>query len=391
MTKYNSATIVVAEGLSIKKISGPYYHYHFRINGKLFRKSTKTGDKRKAKLIAEEARQKALYEIENGIISETISFNSLAQRYLKSLDGQKKQYFHEGTLRRHLKPFFGKFCDVTKIKHHHLDEYLDHRKSKYAQITNGTLNKEAAVFNQMMAFALKRNWLQHQIKLERNKETSNPRPHFTQEQLKTLKSVAKARINELKNKKYKGQESGLYQTKLWSRQLIYDLAILLVDTGIRPCEIKTIRWQDINWKNKSIKLYNAGKVSSNRSLFIRSNKGINALKRIQDRRITYVKAHEQVFNENEYIQSFPNGKQIKCIKKGLKILIDECAFKYSKSQQKHSLYSFRHTYATYSLAGIDGKKIPIRALAMQMGTSIEMIEKHYGHDSLDNYREFLIN
>jgi len=41
----------------------------------------------------------------------------------------------------------------------------------------------------------------------------------------------------------------------------------------------------------------------------------------------------------------------------------------------HSNYSFRHTYATLRLeAGVD-----VYLLAEQMGTSVRMIENHYGH------------
>jgi len=38
-----------------------------------------------------------------------------------------------------------------------------------------------------------------------------------------------------------------------------------------------------------------------------------------------------------------------------------------------TLYSLRHTYATFALA--DG--VPIHTLARQMGTSVGMIERHY--------------
>ena len=41
-----------------------------------------------------------------------------------------------------------------------------------------------------------------------------------------------------------------------------------------------------------------------------------------------------------------------------------------------TLYSFRHKYATFALLN-DG--MDIHTLAIQMGTSIGMIEKHYSH------------
>ena len=44
-----------------------------------------------------------------------------------------------------------------------------------------------------------------------------------------------------------------------------------------------------------------------------------------------------------------------------------------RTAQNRTLYSLRHTYATFALA--DG--VPIHTLAKQMGTSVGMIERHY--------------
>lgn len=392
MTKYKDATIIVAEGLSIKKTSASSkYQYHYRINGKVHRRSTKTGDKRQAKQIAIDARNTTLYELKNGILSDTISFNELKKRYLKTLTGENKLNFHEGTIRRHLSPFFYKIVDITKIKHEHLDEYLQYRKSKSGTITNGTLNKENAVFNQMMLFALDRDYLSKRIKLKRAKETANPRPHFTDGQFKTLKKTARLRINEVKNKKYMGQSRGLYQQKLWSRELIYDLIIFAVATGVRPCELKTIKWKDINWTDKSVKLDIAGKKDSNRTLYITRKDGIEALNRIKDRRLSYIASNDQLFREEDKVQSLPNGRSSQNMKKSFRSLISSCGFEYDYGRQRHSMYSLRHTYATRALSGFYGKKPPIQGIAKQMGTSIEMIEKHYGHDGIDDYKDDLMN
>ena len=47
-----------------------------------------------------------------------------------------------------------------------------------------------------------------------------------------------------------------------------------------------------------------------------------------------------------------------------------------RTGQNRILYSFRHTYAKFALLN-DG--IDIHTLAIQMGTSIAMIERHYSH------------
>ncbi len=47
-----------------------------------------------------------------------------------------------------------------------------------------------------------------------------------------------------------------------------------------------------------------------------------------------------------------------------------------RTNQDRTLYSLLHTYATFALLN-DG--MDIHALAVQMGTSIGMIERHYCH------------
>ena len=47
-----------------------------------------------------------------------------------------------------------------------------------------------------------------------------------------------------------------------------------------------------------------------------------------------------------------------------------------RTNQNRILYSLRHTYATFALLNDD---TDIHALAIQMGTSIAMIDGHYSH------------
>jgi integrase len=58
-------------------------------------------------------------------------------------------------------------------------------------------------------------------------------------------------------------------------------------------------------------------------------------------------------------------------------LLTEAELRQGPSGIPRSTYSFRHTYATFRLSeGID-----VYFLAEQMGTSVAMIEDHYGHVS----------
>lgn len=56
-------------------------------------------------------------------------------------------------------------------------------------------------------------------------------------------------------------------------------------------------------------------------------------------------------------------------------LLTETKLREGPSGIPRSTYSFRHTYATFRLSeGVD-----VYFLAQQMGTSVKMIEDHYGH------------
>ena len=59
-----------------------------------------------------------------------------------------------------------------------------------------------------------------------------------------------------------------------------------------------------------------------------------------------------------------------------RLMIDTGLLTCPRTGQNRTLYSFRHTYATFALLN-DG--MDIHTLAIQMGTSIAMIERHYSH------------
>jgi integrase len=71
----------------------------------------------------------------------------------------------------------------------------------------------------------------------------------------------------------------------------------------------------------------------------------------------------------------PDGTASQNLRRTFKrLMIDTGLLTCAGTGQNRTLYSFRHTYATFALLN-DG--IDIHTLAIQMGTSIAMIERHY--------------
>tara|TARA_B110000967_G_C18660507_1_gene447903 strand:+ start:193 stop:627 length:435 start_codon:yes stop_codon:yes gene_type:complete len=82
----------------------------------------------------------------------------------------------------------------------------------------------------------------------------------------------------------------------------------------------------------------------------------------------------------------PDGSVTEHLRQTFKAFLTEAGLlKCLKTGRDLTLYSLRHTYATFALVngGID-----IHALTKQMGTSIGMIERHYSHLTLRMKKDF---
>jgi len=107
---------------------------------------------------------------------------------------------------------------------------------------------------------------------------------------------------------------------------------------------------------------------------------ISYLKRIQQRcadikhlefeELLGQKLNLPVFRLNDGTVTKHLNQTFKKFLRDIDLLVD------TKTEQQRTLYCLRHTYATFQLVN---NNVDIHTLAKQMGTSIEMLEKHYSH------------
>jgi len=71
------------------------------------------------------------------------------------------------------------------------------------------------------------------------------------------------------------------------------------------------------------------------------------------------------------------NKPVNSFKAGFESLLKNTNLLHDNHGEKRSIYSLRHTYGTFRV--IYGKNTDIFLLAENMGTSVEMIKKHYYH------------
>jgi integrase len=147
----------------------------------------------------------------------------------------------------------------------------------------------------------------------------------------------------------------------------------MCNTGMRPSEAKNLRWRDVTIRKdregRDVAVLRVSGKGKSRELVAPAS-----VAEYLDRIRTIAKAKQP----DDRVFTTQTGEPAKTLYKNMMDdLLTEAGLRMGPSGILRSTYSFRHTYATFRLSeGID-----VYFLAEQMGTSVAMIEDHYGHVS----------
>ncbi len=164
------------------------------------------------------------------------------------------------------------------------------------------------------------------------------------------------------------------------RGMLKDFVGLMAFTGMRPFEAMKLQWHDIQTFNTdggklATKIYVSGK-NKERILVTRDDAThyvFDIYERINFYRLG--NSPDIVDQLDGYVFSQIDGAQIKSFKKGLRALLEAANVRQDIRGKERDAYSFRHYYATQRLQ----KGVSVYSLAENMGTSVPVIEDHYGH------------
>jgi integrase len=189
---------------------------------------------------------------------------------------------------------------------------------------------------------------------------SNRRDEFTLEEYRKLHTVGRKWMREATTPQ-----------GIWYRQMCYNFILVMCNTGMRPPEAKNLRWRDITAaKDKDgqdiLVIYVRGK-GKERKLIAPTSVG-KYLDRVRDL--------SKATKPDDAVFTIINGKPaVWLYRDTVEELLKYAELREGQSGIPRTTYCFRHTYATLRLsAGVD-----VYILAQQMGTSVKMIEQHYGH------------
>jgi integrase len=271
----------------------------------------------------------------------------------------------DSIIRAQLNPYVGSL-QINLIGQDRWDRYPLWRQ-KNGKGRNGELVSEASIrtemsiFRSVMAFAASKKYIsESQVFKGKLPLGRVRREEFTPEEYRKLHTFARGWIKKART-----------PVQTWCRTIAYNFMLTMCNTGMRPPEAKNLRWRDVairtdGQERKFVVLHVRGK-DKFRNLVAAGNVA-EYLER--------VRAISKATGDDDFVFTTYSGKRAGNLYRSLiEMLLKDSGLLFSSSGSRRSTYCFRHTYATFRLSeGVD-----VYFLSKQMGTSVKMIEDHYGH------------
>ena len=296
------------------------------------------------------------------------------ERQLKAGVGKSVYNDYISVIKKYLKPFFGAKA-INTIGYEEIKKYSDWRtvQMKKPPVAS-TVTTHISAFNRVFDCAVERGWIAAaQVpKMKNNGEKGVAREAFSLSEYKSLTSFMP-----------KWAQKGHTAKTREMRELLRDYVLILVNTGMRHgTETKDMKWRDIEWitKNKEqyLQITVTGKVGK-RQLIARHNTE-DYLIRIQQRQSNIAHLEFDTLLKrrlNENVFKLRSGETTANLSQTFNNLMRDSGLDADRDvKQRRSLYSLRHTYAHLALLK---ERMDVYTLAKQMGSSVKMIEQHYGH------------
>ena len=161
------------------------------------------------------------------------------------------------------------------------------------------------------------------------------------------------------------------------RNILRDYILIMANSGLRNGEARYLKWSDIDIYKKDglewVTLNVNGKTG--KRLVVCQPNTMRFFKRLKNRNY-----HT---SDHDYVFCYSDGQSLEK-PFGFESLLKKAGVLYDGFGHKRTIYSLRHSYATFRIQ--NGTNI--YWLKKNMGTSIEMIEKHYGQTTVLQAIEF---
>ena len=278
------------------------------------------------------------------------------------------------SIRKYLIPFFGRY-NINSIGYEEMQAFGTWRVKQMKRVpAASTITTHISAMNRVFDVAIERGWVvRAQIpKMKNTGAKGSPREAFSQSEYNSLASFM---VN--------WSEQGHTEKTRQMRALLRDYVLVLKNTGMRHgTEALGLRWRDIAFIKRGAEQYLQLTVTgkTGKRTLIAAHHTEEYLRRLQLRQPELVKfTFEELLGKrvNQPVFKLSTGETTKNLAGTFRVLMRDSGLDNDRdTKHKRTLYSLRHTYAHFALMK---DKMSVYTLAEQMGTSVKMIEQHYGH------------
>lgn len=346
-------------------------------NGQWHSMSTQQADLEAAKQEAVALYERVMAKLRQELSLKSKSFKQLATEELADLarassEGRGKSVYRDYTfvINKYFIPFFGGY-QLTQITPQLVQEFESWRDSEMGRHPMASTKRtHSAAYNRIVDRARNQALIPKDLTiplLDIQGAPGEARPAFNETEIAQL--LAFMPNWELTG--HRGRTRSI-------RQLCRSYVEFLLFTGVRTgTETMPLRWKHLQWhyigSQRYLKIWVSGKTGPR--YLIAKHAVIETLNRlIAFQGLPFADLAgllESGYNRKIFVME--DGTQPYSLNGTFERLLRDCNLLKDVAGRNRSLYSLRHTYATFALAeGID-----IHTLARQMGTSTLMIERHY--------------
>lgn len=298
-------------------------------------------------------------KISNGRITVNMLYQLLKQEDV--INHRKQSYINtqDNNYNRHIKDYFSKVKDVSKLDYDDVYKYREYLRNTIAQNSNeplnpNTINKIMVLLKKILDIGIKKGYY-----------TNNP--------VKMLKKlpIAKAQLNYWSIEEFK-EFLNLFEPEEYNYQLLFTC---LFFTGMRLGEALALTWNDIDFKTQTIHITKSIYISKGIS-YISTTKTKAGMRRI----IIHKKLNDELINwkKNQYklLDNFVTGdiNELQLFQNSPMVITKNATEKFYKKILKRDpnikrirIHDFQHSHAS---------------LLINQGEDYLLVKERLGHASI---------
>jgi integrase len=337
------------------------------------RRTTGFADEFEARRFAEELYEELRSQKHNGTAIQKPKFEKVflqfKDQYQKEAVSPRRYDEIVSTIERYGIPFF-KGRTIDSINNALMQEFMNWRRSnsKRAVSSSATIDKDLGSLKTFFKWTFRNGFVDRPIEFDKPRIKQNRRTHFD--------ATDWAKLTRFLREWVKQGKTGRGGGKVRDRILLTNYVLILANTGIRVGEARMLRWRDVQSEKdrngSPIVVTSVKGKTGEREVIARNFAVKDYFDRI--RLMREVEIGRKV-NREDFVFCNREGEPIGSFKKGFQNLISKAGVELDTHGQRRTIYSLRHTYATFRLR----EGTHHFHLAQNMGTSVKMLEEYYGH------------